>query len=263
MIVGSTAAKYWFDDFPREPKDFDLIINQINISKQSLRTHKKVEELENPVLLDWFKTNFGTVPYYCTPSELYTLKISHLFWDLPNNSWDKHIYDVAFLKEKGCMFIPELFWKLFNYWETIHGKRKSSNLDMSADDFFNNRISYHTPHDKLHELLVTHPYFNGSEPTYKKILKDGAEVDVCMKKFEALTELEKFNVVFEEVAVMSMENRFPNKLYWKAKYSRMLKKFIISHCKVEEGIWIIQNHKNLLCNIPFNFHSFINEKSKY
>ncbi len=255
ILIGSQAIKHWFSDFNRKPKDTDyavedksLFINQTNI-----------EYLENPILFNFDSYEKGILK----PSFIYTLKISHSFWSLDNNSWDRHLWDINFLKEKGCTFIPELFWKLFNYWETIHGKRKSSNLDMSADDFFNNRISYHTPHDKLHELLVTHPYFKGSEPTYKKILKDGAEVDVCMKKFEALTELEKFNVVFEEVAVMSMENRFPNKLYWKAKYSRMLKKFIISHCKVEEGIWIIQNHKNLLCNIPFNFHSFINEKSKY
>lgn len=253
MIIGSSAIQFWYDDFKRTPKDVDFI------NKLSFPTHNvKVEKLENPILEEWYDY---ILPTFIGKNELYTLKISHLFWDLPNKSWDKHIYDVQFLKEKGCEFIPELFWKLFTYWETIHGRRKSSNLDMSAEDFFNNAITYDTPHDDLHEILVTHPYFNGNEPTYKKILKDGAEVDVCMQKFNDLSELDKFNVVFEEVAVMSMENRFPKDMYWKAKYQKMLKKFIISHCKIEEGIWIIQNHKNLLCNIPFNFQLFLNSKT--
>lgn len=25
MVIGSTAIKYWFPDFPREPKDIDII----------------------------------------------------------------------------------------------------------------------------------------------------------------------------------------------------------------------------------------------
>jgi len=41
----------------------------------------------------------------------------------------------------------------------------------------------------------------------------------------------------------------------------MLKKnFILNYCKIEEGTWIIQNHKNLLCNISFNYQEFLNNK---
>ena len=253
MIIGSSAIKYHFPNFPREPKDIDIIKGS-KFSDYYPQTFKR-EYLENPILLENCLDND-----FLDKDSLYALKISHLFWDLPDKSWEKHIYDVQWLKEKGCKFIPDLFWKLFSYWEKVHGKRKSSNLDMSAKDFFNNAISYHTPHDYLHEVLVTHPYFYNNSPTYKKILKDGAEVDVCMDKFNNLSEIDKFNVVFEEVAVMSMENRFPEKMYWKAKYQNMLKKFIISHCKVEEGIWIIQNHKNLLTNIPFNYQEYLNQK---
>lgn len=253
MIIGSSAILHHFSDFNRFPKDVDYIVGLKILPENNI----KLEKLENPILEEWYNYN---LPTFIGKNELYTLKISHSFWDLPNKSWEKHLWDIQFLKENGCQFIPELFWDLFNYWETIHGKRKSSNLDMSAKDFFNNAITYDTPHDLIHEILVTHPYFNGNEPTYKKILKDGAEVDVCMQKFNDLSELDKFNVVFEEVAVMSMENRFPKDMYWKAKYQKMLKKFIISHCKIEEGIWIIQNHKKLLCNIPFNYQLFLNSK---
>lgn len=131
---------------------------------------------------------------------------------------------------------------------------------MSAKDFFNNVVSYDINHDNLHEILVQHPYFYSKIPTYKKILKDNAEVDVCMNKFLELSEIDKFNVVFEEVAVMSIENRFPKNMFWKVKYKKMLKNFILNYCKIEEGIWIIQNHKNLLCNIPFNYQEFLNNE---
>lgn len=253
ILIGSKAIKYWYPDFNRTPKDTDYAVKDENLFKNQT----SIEYLKNPILFNFDSYEKGILK----PDFIMTLKVSHLFWDLPNRSWEKHIYDVQFLKEKGCKFIPDLFWKLFHYWESIHGKRKSSNLDMSAKDFFNNAISYHTPHDNLHEILVTHPYFYSNSPTYKKILKEEAEVDVCMDKFNNLSEIDKFNVVFEEIAVMSMENRFPEKMYWKAKYKNMLKKFILNHCKIEEGIWIIQNHKNLLCNIPFNYQEYLNQKT--
>lgn len=253
MIIGSYAIKFNFPNFPRTPKDLDYI-GKLNFTNEE---NLRLEKLENPILEKYYNYN---LPNYIGMDELYNLKISHSFWNLPNNSWDKHLWDIQFLKENGCKFIPSLFWELFEHWENVYGKRNSSNLEMSAKDFFNNKISYDIKHDDLHEILVQHPYFNGDSPTYKKILKEGAEVDVCMEKFNNLSELDKFNVVFEEVAVMSMENRFPKEMFWKEKFQKMLKKFIISHCKVEEGVWIIQNHKELLTKIPFNYQEFINLK---
>ena len=75
-----------------------------------------------------------------------------------------------------------------------------------------------------------------------------------------LQEKEKFNLVFEEVAVMALE-RYGD-MYYKKAYNRMLKKFILNHCPIWEGIWIVQNHKELLQNIPFNFMEFLNKQIK-
>lgn len=257
MIIGSNAIKYWFSDFSREPKDIDIVTSNEYNKQDLLKIHKdikhlKVEILKNPILVDWCKSE-NNLPIYCPKDELYTLKISHSLWDLENNSWEKHLWDIQWLKEKKCNFIPELFYKLYKYWETIHGKRKTSKLDMSSEDFFDNAIKYHIPHDTMHELLIKHPYFNQSEPTYKLVLKDNAEVDVDENKFNKLTELQKFNLVFEEVAVMA-EERY--NIYYKRAYNRMLKKFILNHAPIWEAIWIIQNHKELLCNIPFDFKQY-------
>ncbi len=252
MIIGSTAIRFWYPDFPRENKDIDIIKN---MWIKEYPSTKKVEWLENKVLQNWF-----TKPIeICTPNELYTLKISHSFWNLPNKSWEKHLWDIQFLKEKGCKFIPKLFTQLYNYWCEVHGNNKRSDLNMSAEDFFDNAISFPVNHDYLHTLLIQHEWFENQEkPTYFKVLKDGEEVDVCMKKFKDLSEQDKFKLVFEEVCVMATE-RF-NSLYYKEAYLKMLKKFIISHAPIEEAIWIIQNHKWLAITIPFNFINFLNSK---
>lgn len=123
---------------------------------------------------------------------------------------------------------------------------------IKSKDFFDNAITCKIPHDTLHELLIKHEYFKGQEkPTYSLILKDNCEVDVDEDKFNQLTELQKYNLVFEEVAVMAAE-RFKDKHY-QASYAKMLKKFIISHAPIWEALWIIENHKLLLTTIPFDY----------
>jgi len=247
ILIGSTAIKHWFPDFNREPKDKDYITD-----KDIKSSTKGVEYLYNPILINYYE---GKTITHCEPNELYTLKLSHVVgWRLENNSWDKHVWDIQFLKSKGCNIIWPLFWDLYFFWGTIHGVNKRSDLDMSAEDFFNNVVGYPVEHDYLHTLLIKHPYFESQkEPTYKKILK--GEVDVCMDKFKNLTEKEKFNVVFEEVAIMALERY--EKFGWRRAYKRMLDKFIINHAKIEEAVWILENYK-LMLQIPFNYIEHLN-----
>lgn len=252
MIIGSTALKFHFPDFPREPKDLDVI------GSTNLDTDLKVEILKNPILEAYYQ---GNMPEYIGVNEAYTLKCSHCLWELDNGSWNKHLWDVQWLKEKGAKFIPDLFYKLFSYWETIHGKRKESDKSLNAEAFFNNAIDFPVEHDILHDYLIEHPYFQGqAKPTYSLILKEGAEVECSEEKFNQLTHKQKFNLVIEEIFVMMHENRFPPKMYWKRKYELMLKKFLISHAPLWEAIFIIQNHKQLMTQIPFNSEEFLNQQ---
>lgn len=219
ILIGSSAIKFHFPDFTREPKDKDYIGVGKNIGGQ-LEFHKNpvFENYEHDVL---------------QPDDLYTLKMSHLFWDI---KWEKHMYDVQFLKSKGCKLKHDLFYELYEYWNTLHGKNKRSDLDMTSEDFFDNAMPKTYNHDELHLLI-------NPVPMFLKVLKDGAEVDVCENKFNKLSYEEKLELVREEVYVMAFERL--NGRDYRTAYVWMLKKFIMSHAPMWEAIFIIENYKTL------------------
>ena len=111
ILIGSSAIKHHFPDFNRSPKDKDYI----GIGSSC----KEVEYLSNPIFDDYPND-------VMSPNDLYTLKISHVIgWDV---NWDKHMYDIQFLKGKGCSINMELFYKLYNFWNEYHGKNNRSDL---------------------------------------------------------------------------------------------------------------------------------------
>ncbi len=221
ILIGSQAIKNHFPDFSRKPKDLDYIIT--NSPEPNTKSTREIEYLHNPV--------FDGYPHkMLLPNDLYTLKISHLFWDI---NWDKHMFDVQFLKSKGCELDMVLFYKLYTNWNVEHGKNVRSDLNMSATDFFDNAVSCEYDHDDIHLLI-------NPNPIYKKIHKDGEEVDVDSDKFELLSFEDKCDLVREEVYVMAWE-RFKHMPY-KHAYSRMLKKFIMNHAPMWEALFIIENY---------------------
>jgi hypothetical protein len=229
MITGSSSIKFWFPDFPRGPKDLDIVVRNKN-EEVSVESDLRVEKLENPVLLDYL----DEIEYketYLSPDILYTLKLSHMFWDL---NWEKHNWDQIWLQKKGCQINMELFYRLYDYWNEFHGKNKRSDLKMSAEDFFDNALKCEYNHDDLHTIL-------NPIPTYTKVLI--GEVEVSQEKFQDLSFEDKCNLVTEEVMIMAFE-RWP-KADYRFAYSKMLKKFIISHAPIWEAIFILQNFVHL------------------
>lgn len=250
IIIGSAALNKWYGlGIPREAKDLDYAVYS-----QQLSNKKEVEYLWNPIL---FKYPELVENQYLIPDALYTLKLSHMFWNIEGR-WNKDLYDIQFLKDKGCKVIDNLFYDLYEFWNEYHGKNKRSNLEMSAENFFDNAIKFPVKHDDLHDILIQHSYFkNQDKPTYNKILI--GEVDVCMDKFAELSIEDKINVVQEEVMIMAAE-RCGNMNY-RLAYDIMLKKFIQNHCKIEEGVWILDNFK-LVRKPSFNYVEFLNIKIK-
>lgn len=133
-----------------------------------------------------------------TPDELYTMKISHGYWDI-NGSWDKHAADIVFLQRKGCEFIPELHDILLEIWKDRYKKNPIS-LDKTAKEFFDDHVKKVYVHDTLHESIAYRDH-----PWYVDILKDGEEVLVDNAKFWALPEADKLQLLREEFYVIALE----------------------------------------------------------
>lgn len=229
ILIGSTALKYWYPDFPREPKDKDYAVTSLD----NLKSTKETEYLLNPVFCDYVynRNMYDHTSCMAAVDELYTLKLSHMFWDV---NWNKHLYDIQWLNERGCKIIIPLFYELYDYWNKFHSKNKRSDLKMSANSFFNNALKSEYDHDWLHTLI-------NPIPTFNKVLI--GEVEVSEDKFNDLTFEEKCDLVQEEIYVMAWE-RMPNKDYRQA-YEIMLKKFIISHAPLWEALFILTNYKHL------------------
>jgi len=231
IIIGSTAIKHWFPDFNREPKDLDYAYDGDKVIST-----REIEYLPNPIILKYTRWD-----KYLEPDLLLTLKASHLILEI---NWAKHMFDCQFLLKKGCVIETEVFNELVEYWKTSHPKVKRSKLEMSKDDFFTNAINYDVnSHDDLHLLI-------NPTPMYKKLLKEGCEVELDEEKFHILSKNEKLDVIREEVYVMGYE-RYA-KLNYRLAYKRMLDKFTRTHAPTYMIPFIVENYIELL-KPQFNF----------
>jgi hypothetical protein len=227
ILIGSKAIKHYYPEFKRDPKDIDYIVN----TDSKLKSGNGIEYLQNPIIYNKYKPFTNTV---ISKSDLTTLKASHLFWNI---NWDKHMFDLQFLLGNGNKIDTDLFFSLYNYWNEFHGKNKRSDLKMTKEDFFTNKINYDTmQHDDLHKIL-------NPNPIYESILKDGKEVELCELKYNNLTHENKLNLIREEVMVMAYERY--KKYGYKIAYIKMLKKFIISHAPKFTLIFILENYIEL------------------
>lgn len=236
LIIGSSAIKYYYPDFKREPKDIDIaVLNQ--------RKREGIKEyLVNPVILKY--QNDG----YLDPNLLLSLKISHLFWNI---NWEKHLFDVQFLLSKNCTYNIDLIIELRSFWDSFLPKIRRSNLEMNKEDFFKNKVNETTDqHDYLHTLLA-------DIPAYTLLLKEGCEVELDEKKWHNLSFDKKHDVIFEETSVMAFE-RYKT-IDYRVAYNRQLKDNIIKHFPFYIAVWTIENYPKIE-KPKFNFKTKIEKK---
>lgn len=235
-LIGSTAIKYHFSDFSREPKDLDYF-GQPSANPPESLYGKKIEYFYHPDLEKW---NFGTI---ATVDELYTIKVSHSFWELRNGSWNKHMFDTLFLESKGAKFIPELHKILYKIWEDTHGKKKV-NLESDPEEFFNDKIVKRIyDHDSLHESVA---YYD--RPLFERILRDDSEVAVDKSKWDALDHEDKLKMVREEIYATALERKMIPQNYSgspRAAYAWTLQKTITSLTKGWFALFVTLNFKDL------------------
>lgn len=225
-LVGSKALKTHLPHI-REPRDIDFFADH------------KIENAEtfyHPSLEKW---DFGKI---ASLDELYTIKVSHVFWDLKNGSWDKHMNDILTLQKAEAKFIPELYNILYPVWEERYGKKKA-NLEQEPDEFFNPNIQRVYEHDSVHDSIK---YYD--QPLFNQILRDGHNVAVDKNKFNALSPMDKNRLVFEEVYATALERHIiPSNYTMNARvgYAKALKQTITSFSKGWFPLHIVLNYMEL------------------
>jgi len=192
IIVGSSAIRY-FKNFFREPDDLDIWCTRDEV-------------------ID-YKCDLSVIPYdiidlvevdngYATIDSIYTIKCSHLGWDI---LFEKHKRDVIFLKSQGAKLIDSLYVKLVAYWKEEHGNKDYLSLYKSKNEFFDDHVTHVYDHDLLHKYVA-----GEEEPLYMKCLKKGEEVAVDKYKFECLSHKDQINMFKEEITVIAFERWLVN-----------------------------------------------------
>jgi len=197
LIIGSTAARHWWPDFPREPKDLDVFTDV---------PHKREDWFWDDRMYDWIGGKGKPDLWrYVGTDELYTIKLSHTEWELKNGSWNKHMNDLLWMQQKGCQVDEELYTLLRSVWKDRYGDRQF-NLADDKSEFFADAVKRKYDHDSLHRSVAIMP----GMPLYENFLKPGTEVDMDMSKVWDTLDVDK-NVVldlfWEEIAVTALERK--------------------------------------------------------
>lgn len=232
VIIGSRAIDNLFPgELGREPKDVDVIAT--TDVADSLRGDSN-DVFSHPTLDQWV----GTGNRWATLDEIYTLKVSHSYWELKNGSWDKHIYDLRFLRRKGARLDLLLHDELYRVWESLHGSKKT-NLAMEKDQFFKDAVVRIYDHDSIHESVAY-----GETALYNSILREGSTVDIDSKKLWSLGYDNLILLFREEVYATALERILIPRDYKAspgAAYRWALRRTITSLTKGKSARFIVDN----------------------
>jgi hypothetical protein len=176
---------------------------------------------------------------YARLEELYTIKLSHSYWELRNGSWNKHMHDLTVLQEAGARVIQPLHDLLYRAWERRHGKKKV-NLTEESTEFFSDAVVRKYDHDSLHESVAY-----GERPIYEECLKDGRSVLMDMRKVWAMPFERQVQLFREEIYVTALERKVIPSDYTcspRGAYAWALRRTITSLTKGKSAQFIAENY---------------------
>ncbi len=251
LIIGSTAMEFWFGNEVRKPKDLDFF-GKVIPPFLAAGYSDKIEPFWHPS----FESTQLDRSDIASIDELYTIKVSHSYWELKNDSWDKHIADILMLRSKGAKLDMELHKLLYPVWVERHGK-KQMNLAQAAGNFFADAVPRIYVHDSIHDSVA----YN-DRPLYERILKDGETVDIDPDKlWNGMTFEDQVKLFREEIAATALERwmiptnyRFSPGLAWKLA----LKKTITSLTKGRSARFIVTNFEHFMK--PHDYMAIHNSK---
>jgi hypothetical protein len=226
ILIGSKAMAsypYWED---RKVNDVDYFTD-LDIKENG------VETFFHNALLEYFEEDEERT---ASIDELYTIKVSHIFWDV---NWDKHAYDILKFQDFGnADLIPDLYDILYGIWRERYGDKKV-NLNVMAADFFKNTVKRDFVHDSIHASVA---YYD--EPLFNVILAENEAVKVDQNKFWAMSHADQIKLVREEVYATALERLVIPSGYTyspRTAYKWALKKTITSFSKGWFPLFVVQN----------------------
>lgn len=231
VFIGSYAMRKHFENF-RNYSDVDIVC----VERPKIHFENKIEYHDDPALL-WLLNNCETE--FATPNMLYTIKVSHSFWDI---HWDKTMHDIKFLQQHNCKLIPEFYDILYASWEKKH-KEKKVNLNVKNEEFFNEHVAREFNHDFLHNALAYE-----DEPMFNKIKKDKSKAFISSKMFFELSFERQINTCREEIQVIALERELiPSNFRTPVRtaYRRALKALITHMTTGWFAKYLVENYKIL------------------
>lgn len=229
VIIGSEVIRNNFSDFKRKKGDIDYLVEKV-----TGKSNREVEYHSIPPL--W--NNLKDDQMCLTLNQLFTLKVSHSYWNI---HWEKTMFDISYLSDKGCILDEKLHDELYEYWKSIHGIKKV-NLNKHTEEFFNDAVERKFNHDELHKIVS---YYE--EPLFKRILVEEDKTLVSKDKFFDMNFIDQIRTVKEEAIVIALE-RFiiPGKTQsFNVAYNRALKILITSASKGWFPKFIVLNYKEI------------------
>ena len=188
-----------------------------------------------------YRDDYWWLQDVCMPlDELYTMKVSHQYWELPNGSWNKHMYDIVEMKRAGAKLIQRFHDILYPIWEDLHGSKKM--MFKGKDDFFEDAVVRKYDHDSIHDSVAY-----GDEAMYIQTLKRPGHTAVDMDYIKGMTYEAQVLLYREEVAATALERIVIPRNYVGspgAAWTWALRRTITSLTKGWSAQFIVENYED-------------------
>lgn len=226
LIIGSTAMRRYIPEM-RQPKDVDVFSPDAPGD----------DSFWHPSFEDWIPPGAND---YATIDELYTIKVSHSYWELKNGSWGKHMADIVALKNAGAVMLQSRHDLLRGVWADRYGKKRTD-LSMDKAAFFADAVVRKYDHDSIHASVAY-----GDHPLYEDVMKDGASVQTDMAKVKALPFDQQVRLFREEIYATALERKCIPTDYRhspRGAYAWALRRTITSLTKGWSAQFLVENYE--------------------
>lgn len=230
ILIGSQALNCHFKDCK---KFSDIDIATLGFKHSEIYNGNKIEIKPIPALFNYPReVDRSNKIGIASINMIYTLKCSHLSWDI---HWNKTALDIIWFQQNTqAKLIPSLYEELYKYWEVIHKSKKHIKLNIPNQEFFDNNINYTIEHDKLHQKYKFY-----DTPLFEQCKIDKSQALLSKTIFDSWDKDKQLQLALEEINVIA-EERF------KFSQKAAIKHLILSMTKGWFNTFLINNLNNLL-----------------